>query len=222
MGTVHTTARLKVLRMSAESTQPESRVVFTAGRYSDDDVFLADLKSGHRRAQAEFYLRYSDLVGRIVGRVLGSDHEAGDVVQETFIGAIRGVDRYRGDPGGLKSWLVRIAVNSVRQKLRYRRVRSWLRYAPDDAIPEAVSAVANPEIMHKLKRTYAILDQLNADERIVFTLRVVDRMTLEEIADICDISLSTAKRRLADAREHFLKKAARDPLLSDLVEEGTP
>ncbi len=207
---------------SADTGTNGHRIVPFHRRYDDDQVFLKDLRQCHRAAHAELYLRYSDAVERVIQRTMGFDQDIPDLVQETFLCAIRGIEGFRGDIPNLKFWLLRIAVNNVRQKLRRRRIHSWLTFIGDDRMPEPESPQANPEILHRLRHAYAILDSLNAEDRIVFTLRILDRMKMEDVAELCDMSLSTAKRRFSDARDRFMRRAKNDPMLADLAQGVEP
>ena len=65
---------------------------------------------------------------------------------------------------------------------------------------------------------YAILDELPADARVPFALRFIEGMALDEVAAACDVSLSTAKRRLRRAEERFMKIAAGYPELAEWLE----
>ncbi len=61
---------------------------------------------------------------------------------------------------------------------------------------------------------------MGADERVIFSLRFLEGMELAEIAVACDVSLSTAKRRLKEAEKHFVARARRMPALRPWLEEG--
>ena len=65
-----------------------------------------------------------------------------------------------------------------------------------------------------------MLDKLPADERIAFALRFINEMELVEVADACQVSLATAKRRLARARKKFTTMALTYPELADWVLGG--
>jgi RNA polymerase sigma-70 factor (ECF subfamily) len=71
-----------------------------------------------------------------------------------------------------------------------------------------------------LRRTYALLDAIPADERIAFALRYVDGMELTEAAAACGCSLATVKRRISRAEQKFVELARGDALLSERIEGG--
>jgi RNA polymerase sigma-70 factor (ECF subfamily) len=76
----------------------------------------------------------------------------------------------------------------------------------------SISHAAPPDAAVLLKETYGILDQLPPDERIAFLLRRVEGLTVGEIADRMDVSLSTTKRRLSAAEGRFERALSRRPL----------
>ncbi len=59
---------------------------------------------------------------------------------------------------------------------------------------------------------------MDAEERVVFSLRFLEGMELQEIALACDTSLSTVKRRLKDAQQHFSARARKHPALLPWLE----
>jgi len=195
-------------------------VLYLRDQFADANEFLNALKNGHRGAQAEFYKRYCDHVERIVLRVLGFDSEVADIVQETFFHAIKGLPQFRGGPEVLKGWLTRIAVIRVRLRLRYRKARWWLKLQKDNDLPEPVAPSAAPDVQHALIRAYQLLERLSADDRIVFTLRIIDNMEYGEIAEISGVSIATVKRRFKRARERFEMRARRDPVLCGWLSGG--
>ena len=66
-----------------------------------------------------------------------------------------------------------------------------------------------------------MLDTLPADERIAFALRYIDERPLLEVAEACDCSLATIKRRLSKAEQRFTRLAQRDTVLAERLARGT-
>jgi RNA polymerase sigma-70 factor (ECF subfamily) len=83
--------------------------------------------------------------------------------------------------------------------------------ASEDAPPEARRACAS---------FYRVLDRMPAAEQLVFTLRHVEGMEVASVAQTCNVSLSTSKRRLAKAEERFTRLAAHEPDLSPWIKAG--
>jgi RNA polymerase sigma-70 factor (ECF subfamily) len=91
-----------------------------------------------------------------------------------------------------------------------------LQTAPDERLSRPAPS-PTPDVSAALRRAYQLLDQLHPDERIAFALRYVQGMTLEEVAEVCAVSLSTAKRRLSRANDHFRALCVKEPLLKEWV-----
>lgn len=189
----------------------------TLATTTDDGDMLAELRKGSRAAKAAFFDRHCQSVRRVLLRLLGHDADLADLLNEVFTRALESLRRYRGDAGGLGPWITRIAVHTARETIRRRqRGRRHLATARDvDAAPHPG---ASPDIELALKRAYAALDQMHPDLRIPFALRFVDGMELTEVADACDVSLATVKRRLVKARARFVLLARRDAVLAGWLE----
>ena len=79
----------------------------------------------------------------------------------------------------------------------------------------------DPERHQQVASAYALLQRLDATSRIIFVLRFVEELGLPEIARALEVSLATAKRRLARAERRFEAMAAADPVLRDYLREGS-
>ena len=183
-----------------------------------DEYFLERLKQGSPAAMSDLFDRYGKDINRLVLHFLGSDKDHDDVVQQVFLNVFEGINKVQ-KASALKSWIVSLTINTVRGEIRKRRFRRrfWskdedrrreLRYVDDHGAREAI------------KRTYMFLDKLAADDRIVFVLRYFEGKTQKEIADACNCSVPTVKRRIKRGETKFLKLASRDPVLADWIERG--
>jgi RNA polymerase sigma-70 factor (ECF subfamily) len=146
------------------------------------------------------YVRYAPYVAAIAARILGRDDELDDLVQDTFVNALRGASGLR-EPAAVKGWLATIAVRLSTRRLRVRRLRTALhleRDVRDVDIPCADDTSA--EQRATLVRVYRALDRLPAAERVAWVLRHVQGEPLRRLPELCECSLSTAQRRLARAQ----------------------
>lgn len=174
---------------------------------------------GDPRTGAALFDRCEGQVNRIVWRVLGADDGHDDVVQQVFVALLRGLAQVR-DPDALAGWAAVVTVNTVRSEIRRRRIRRlWMRSEPE-ALDLAEAAAPSHEARELLRRTYAVLEKLPANERIAFGLRFIDEMPLTEVAAACGCSLATIKRRLQSAQTRFRRLAQRDPALAERLDEG--
>jgi len=167
------------------------------GDPNDGDLARA-LIAGDAWAIPMAWNRFAPMVYGMAFRALGRDSEAEDVTQEVFYRLFLRVGTLK-NPEALRSFVVSFAIRIVKWELRKRRARRWIMLSDSDLLPEVQAPAEDAESRQVLKRFYAVLDQLTARERMVFGLRHLESMTLEEIATALEISLSTVKRVLSRA-----------------------
>lgn len=184
----------------------------------DTPALLEALRNGERAAQERFFDRYVPDVERVLFRMLGPDSEFEDLIHETFIQAIVHIHTFRGEDGKtLRAWVRSVATRTAGKRIRRRQVRKILSLQPPESFVEIPNTV-DPSVQAALQQTYTLLERIPADDRIPFLLRFVQGMSLNEIAETCEISLSTVKRRIQRGRERFLAMAHDDPLLKIWLE----
>jgi RNA polymerase sigma-70 factor, ECF subfamily len=180
--------------MSTHSThRPLSLVTKHDGEpVSNTDLGRA-LVSGAAWAYAETWNRFAPLVRKMAVSTLGSESDAEDIVQEVFYRLARKAKTLR-NPESLHSFIVSFAIRVLKWELRRRRVHSWLSFQPADELSDLVDVSLDMESRDLLRRFYALLSRLGARERLVYSLRHVESMTIEETAAAMEISISTVKR----------------------------
>lgn len=189
------------------------------GPSEDDHALVEGLRRGDAAARKELFERFAPHVERVLGRVLGRDPELADALHDTFVQAFGAVASLR-DASALKPWLSMVAVYTARGIIRRRQVRRWLRFwAPED-LPEMESPGPSAEDSWAVARVYALLEKLPVDHRIAFTLRYIEGMSLQEVAEACSCSLATVKRRLSRAQTSFLAASRADPVLAEWATRG--
>jgi RNA polymerase sigma-70 factor, ECF subfamily len=183
----------------------------------DDAQLIAACIAGDVTAQRTLFRREYARVNATVYRVLGNARDSDDLVQETFIAVFRGLPRFRGE-SKLSTWIDRIAVRVVCQHLSGKRATVSLDVIGDI---EDSGAVPDAQVHARdgLRRLYAALAQLNADQRTAFALFAIDGRSIAEVAKLTGVSLVTAKLRIWRARRELERRAARDPVLAELVKE---
>lgn len=175
------------------------------------------MKARDPGATAELFDRYGRHVRRVLARVMGSDPELADLVQEVFVQALGKVHTVR-DGNKLKGWLSSVAVFTARGAIRSRQRYRWLGFRPPEQLPDPGAVNADPIILEALRRMYVVLQKLPADERIPFALRNIDQMELTEVAEACGVSLATIKRRLSKAEHRFVRLARDEHALQAWIE----
>jgi RNA polymerase sigma-70 factor (ECF subfamily) len=197
-------------------------VVLPLGFAGDETALVEALRADHPGAKAAFFQRYVKFVERIITHVIGFDPELADILQQVFVSALASIHTL-DDPSALQPWLRSVAARTTRKVLRGRSRRAWLRRFVDSAEEERhepVFAGVDVEARLAVEAVYGILADLPADDRIAFALRFIDGMELTEVADACQVSLTTIKRRLTRAERRFVAKARRYPELAQWIEGG--
>ena len=169
------------------------------------------------RAAADFYLRFSGLVRRIVSRRLGADPDVSDVVQEAFTQIFRSLHQLE-NPEQVEHWVARVTAHTIYKELRHRRRR--VRLLPAEVAENALARCGYDhdwEGRELLQRTAHVLEQLSPEQGGLLRQRLFECLTLEELAEQAGWSQSMLKRRLQRARTRFERLAANDVLLKARV-----
>jgi RNA polymerase sigma-70 factor (ECF subfamily) len=155
------------------------------------------------------------MVNGLAYRLLGRDDELDDLVQSSFLAALKGLDRL-GDPQAFASWLASIVVRTVHKALRRRRMlgRLGLRdMAPID-LDVVVGRSVPPSVGAELRELYGVLDELHPEARIALVLHRVEGMSIPEVAAHMGLSESTVKRRMRIAAARLQLHSA-DAMVAD-------
>ncbi|WP_394829727.1 RNA polymerase sigma factor [Pendulispora albinea] len=185
-----------------------------------DAELVALARARDPRAATWLWDRHFPAVRALLYRTLGPGWDVDDLVQEVFVGFFRNIDGLR-DPSAVRSFLFGIALRVARSALRKRRVRRWLRLTGDGHVPDVASAAHDPSSRAALLRLYAVLGELADRDRLAFALRHGEGYELTEVAGALGCSLATAKRCLARADEHVLRRAREEPLLQSYITTRT-
>ncbi len=180
------------------SHAPLSLVVGQDRRAASDGDVARALSAGETWAAAETWRRFAPMVLTLAKRTLGSPSEAEDIGQEVFCRVYRKVRTLR-EPDSFRSFVYTCALRVLQTELHRKKVRSWLSFERPDLLDCQGSGTLDVESRDLLRKFYALLDRLAPRDRIVFVLRRVESMSIEEIAATTEASESTVKRSLARA-----------------------
>ena len=178
----------------------------------DEAGLIAQLRAGDETAFEQVVRTYGGRLLAVARRILGSEEDARDVVQEAFLNAFKSLDRFEGN-AKLSTWLHRIAVNAALMKLRTRkrrpeqpldgllpgflddghyeeRFQSW-----EEPIDKALERAETRELVRQK------IDELPESYRTVLVLRDIEGLDTEETANMLGLSVNAAKIRLHRARQ---------------------
>jgi len=187
------------------------------GSITDTELARA-LMEGKSWAIAETWYRFAPDVVMLAKRTLGSESEADDLAQEVFHRVFAKANTLR-EPERLRSFVFSFAIRLLKTELRSRRTRAWLSFHRPETLVDLGADFVDIESRDLLRRFYSLLDRLSPQHRLVFVLRHVERMTVEEVAMHTASSASTVKRTLERAISKLSKWIESDPGLAAFLEE---
>ena len=172
---------------------------------------------GDLRAQEQLFREQASRIHLILFRILGSNRDIEDLVQESFLSIFRSLAVYRGE-ASLGTWVDRVTARTAFAYLSRaappatRLELVELRVAEHAPSPEQLLLSREAG-----RRLYAILDRISPKYRIAYVLHVVDERPIAEVAAITEVSLIAAKNRVWRARRMVQSRAAADPVLKDML-----
>ena len=179
------------------------------GERSIDQALVERVQKGEKQAFDVLVLKYQNKIIQLVYRYVHDPEEAQDVAQEAFIKAYKALGRFRGD-SAFYTWLYRIAINTAKNYL----VASGRRPPKSDidaqdaeqyegatglkeyATPERL--LLRDEIQESIARA---IDELPDELRTAITLRELEGLSYEEIAQTMDCPIGTVRSRIFRARD---------------------
>ena len=192
------------------------------GERGIDQQLVLRVQKGDKAAFDLLVRKYQHRIAKLVSRYVRDRAEVDDVTQEAFIKAWRAIKGFRGE-SAFYTWLYRIAINTAKNYLVSlgRRPLSADMEAEEAESSAAVNLnlrdVATPErhlladeIARTVERSLAALPE---DLRSAITLREIDGLSYEEIADVMDCPIGTVRSRIFRAREAIDKEL--QPLLAN-------
>jgi RNA polymerase sigma-70 factor (ECF subfamily) len=176
---------------------------------SIDQKLVVRVQKGDKTAFDLLVRKYQHKVAKLVSRYVRDRREVEDVTQEAFIKAYRAIGGFRGE-SAFYTWLYRIAVNTAKNYLESQGRRppgSDMEIESAELIEggEGLRDQATPErqmLTNEIATTvHRVLELLPPDLRTAITLREIEGMSYEEIAEIMDCPIGTVRSRIFRARE---------------------
>jgi RNA polymerase sigma-70 factor (ECF subfamily) len=184
-----------------------------------DHALVKRAQKGDRRAFDLLVLKYQHKIVKLISRYVHDSSEVLDVAQEAFLKAYRALPKFRGE-SAFYTWLYRIAINTAKNYLVAQGRRP-----PDEDVSaldaeqyegeSALKEYATPEhlmLKDEIEKTvFDAIEQLPEDLRTAITLRELEGLSYEDIAQAMDCPIGTVRSRIFRAREVINKKL--QPLL---------
>jgi RNA polymerase sigma-70 factor (ECF subfamily) len=191
-----------------------------------DQLLVERVQHGDKKAFELLVSKYQRKLMRLVSRLVHDQAEAEDVVQEAFIKAYRALANFRGD-AAFYTWLYRIGINTAKNHLVSQGRRAPT--STDADIEEAETFVDadglrdmnTPESLLASKQIAATVNSammsLPEELRNAISLREIEGMSYEEIAEVMSCPIGTVRSRIFRAREAIADKLR--PLLGTTLDQ---
>jgi RNA polymerase sigma-70 factor, ECF subfamily len=162
-------------------------------RETEEASLIARARLGDEHAADQLVRRYLSDVYAVTSRVLLDHDLAQDAVQEAFVNALRGLQRFRGD-ASFRTWLLRIALNAARTIARRQYHR---REVPLEAVDNTAADVrdsAHAVALHdEAARAAAMVERLPEKQRMAVSLRINQGLSYQEIGAVLDCTEGAAR-----------------------------
>ena len=179
------------------------------GEKNNDQALVNRVQAGDKTAYDALVRKYQHKIIKLVARYVHDPEAAQDVAQEAFLKAYRGLTRFRGE-SAFYTWLYRIAINTAKNYLvaQGRRASDHDVDLQEAEYYEGTSVLkdnASPEqqlLTEEIERTvYRAIKDLPDDLKTAITLRELEGMSYEQIAQAMDCPIGTVRSRIFRARE---------------------
>ncbi len=177
-----------------------------------DRELVERVQRGDQKAFELLVIKYQRKIERLIGRMVRDVDLVPDIAQETFIRAYRALPKFRGD-AQFYTWLYRIAVNTAKKALLELKHNPTLseaafRTGEDDetsSVQDELIDTETPDASLAAKEiaetVNAAVDALPEELRQAITLREIEGLSYDEIAQLMDCPIGTVRSRIFRARE---------------------
>ncbi len=180
--------------------------------------FIEKLKAGDADSFNTLVDRFGGHVYGLLLRITKDPEEAQDLTQETFLRALKGIKKFRGE-SGIRTWLFRIAINQSRNRFRWWKRRRKSKTDSIDAkkadseitIGEGLSddspgPLENVMMAERKRMLLNAISELPDAYREAVVLCDIEGLSYEEISEILEIGMGTVKSRIARGRKELRTK----------------
>ena len=189
-----------------------------------DAALVARTVAGDKKAYELLVIKYERRIQRLIGRMVRDVDLVEDIAQETFIRAYRALAQFRGD-AQFYTWLYRIAVNTAKKALMELKrdptiSENSFKSGDDDETSVLENELTSSETPEAILASKEIAEMVNAamaalpeELRQAITLREIEGLSYEEIAEMMNCPIGTVRSRIFRAREAISQKVK--PLLEN-------
>ena len=187
-----------------------------------DEQLVAGALAGSARAWRQLVERHESRIYNLGYRLMGNSEDAMDLTQEVFLGVFRSLQRFRGE-ANFRTWLFRIAHNKAVDLNRKKKLLILTGGLDENSGCDDLGLRARPETepdhdlaaLQSNRQALELLSRVPLEQRLVVELKIYQSLTFEEIAQMQEISVNTAKTRFyaalkkmrfAPEEEHALLK----------------
>jgi len=191
-----------------------------------DQLLVERVQRGDKKAFELLVIKYQRKLMRLVSRLVRDQAEAEDVVQEAFIKAYRALPQFRGE-SAFYTWLYRIGINTAKNYLvtQGRRAPTSTETNAEEAETfddaEQLRDINTPESMLATKQIAATvnvaMESLPEELRVAISLREIEGLSYDEIAEAMGCPIGTVRSRIFRAREAIAEKLR--PLLGTTIDK---
>lgn len=175
-------------------------------------VLLDRCRRGDEAAWAALYRAHAPRLVLFLRGVLGRP-DVEDLVQRVFLELLSSLERFRGE-AAIATWLHRIAANVAQKEARsfWRRRRKLDAWAAELDAPCSADACDRVAARQELERLAAALERLDWRFRVVWVMRELEGLSVEEVAEALGERPATVRTRHHRARGRLLEALAADPV----------
>lgn len=194
----------------------------TAALYVEDVLLVDRCLTGEPAATRELFRRHQRRVHASLYRVLGTNRDMDDLLQEAFLQVFQSLKGWRAE-ASLATWIDRVAV-----RVAYRYLTQRGRRVPTDVLDDddvialddraGESGTRRQLARDGVQRLYAVLETLSPAARLAFTLHEIDGRSIAEVAALVGSTVTATKLRVWRARKAIEAAAAADPVLSEFLQ----
>lgn len=179
-----------------------------------DQALVERAQLGDKRAFELLVVKYQRKLGRLLSRMVRDAAEVEDITQETFIKAYRALPGFRGE-SAFYTWLYRIGVNTAKNYLVARKrqpastdvlAEDAENYEEGDLLRDVATPDAELQTKQIAQAVNGAVEALPEELRVAITLREIEGMSYEEIAQMMDCPIGTVRSRIFRAREAIAER----------------